>query len=286
MNCIRPRRLVLVTALCGLVCLLQACSKSHVDTFANCPDGIIDNPFEQCDDGNLEERDNCPSDCKLPFCGDTIAHVLGDGTEQCDAPDFVGQDCRSLGFAGGVLKCTSNCRLDTSECGPTFTPTSVPTETPMPTSTATATPSPVGGTATPTSTSTPTPTFGECVPNGTFRTVQVAYSAPAGSAVSVIKVLVAYPNGAVSLPTPPALRARIKDTPSATGVVAALPATGLTVQLNRPGTLPEGDLFTVAFDECTGAPPPPIDQFMCSVLDCASSFGPVDGCECTVTEPQ
>jgi len=45
-------------------------------------------------------------------CGDA---VIG-SSEQCEAGDFAGSTCESLGFDGGALACSSSCDLDTSGC--------------------------------------------------------------------------------------------------------------------------------------------------------------------------
>ncbi len=45
-------------------------------------------------------------------CGDGVI----DADEECDALALGGQTCESLGFVGGTLKCSSACKLDTSEC--------------------------------------------------------------------------------------------------------------------------------------------------------------------------
>src|SRR5262245_2708794 len=107
-------RLALLAVLAGFACILGGCSKEHTNTFIKCPDGVVNDPFEQCDDGNNVERDNCLTSCKLPVCGDTVAHVLGTAPfEECDAPDLAGETCESLGFAAGTLSCTSGCTFDT-----------------------------------------------------------------------------------------------------------------------------------------------------------------------------
>jgi len=49
-----------------------------------CGDGVINQPGEQCDDGNLISGDDCTNACLNPFCGDTIIHNQGSGTETCD----------------------------------------------------------------------------------------------------------------------------------------------------------------------------------------------------------
>lgn len=47
-----------------------------------------------------------------PRCGNDVL----DPGEQCDLSNLNERLCTSLGFAGGILKCQSNCTLDTSGC--------------------------------------------------------------------------------------------------------------------------------------------------------------------------
>jgi hypothetical protein len=47
------------------------------------------------------------------FCGDGSANREA---EACDGTDFRGSTCTSFGFAAGFLKCTADCRVDTSQC--------------------------------------------------------------------------------------------------------------------------------------------------------------------------
>ncbi len=83
-----------------------------------CGDGILDDQFgEECDDGasNSDTTPNaCRTDCSLPVCGDGI---LDDQFgEECDGAVPSGTSCQTLGFGHGDLKCTPDCRLDTSLC--------------------------------------------------------------------------------------------------------------------------------------------------------------------------
>jgi cysteine-rich repeat protein len=39
---------------------------------------------EQCDDGNVNNSDDCLNDCTVPTCGDGFVHNQGSGTEECD----------------------------------------------------------------------------------------------------------------------------------------------------------------------------------------------------------
>lgn len=49
----------------------------------------------------------------IPACGNGILDAAG---EQCDAADFGGETCASLGFTTGTLGCTPGCQFDTSAC--------------------------------------------------------------------------------------------------------------------------------------------------------------------------
>jgi hypothetical protein len=49
------------------------------------------------------------------YCGSgTVDAALG---EECDGADLGAQTCESLGFAAGLLDCSSSCELDVSRCG-------------------------------------------------------------------------------------------------------------------------------------------------------------------------
>jgi MYXO-CTERM domain-containing protein len=57
-----------------------------------CGDTQLD-PLEECDDGNLEDSDECLSTCVLATCGDGIVH---EGVEECDDGNRDGSDgCRT-----------------------------------------------------------------------------------------------------------------------------------------------------------------------------------------------
>src|SRR5262245_44634751 len=69
-----------------------------------CGDTIVNPnpPFnEECDDGNLNNFDNCRNDCTLPRCGD---HILDPPNETCDPPGSA---------AGANL---NPCRQDCTVC--------------------------------------------------------------------------------------------------------------------------------------------------------------------------
>lgn len=75
-----------------------------------CRDGAIDkdgdgNPLEECDDGNMENQDDCTNECKLNICGDGIIQLFGVRTEDCDpAPGF-----------GETAECNLDCTF--ASCG-------------------------------------------------------------------------------------------------------------------------------------------------------------------------
>lgn len=55
-------------------------STATTDIPANCGDDL-DDPGEECDDGNNDDGDGCLSNCKLNVCGDGF---INPGVEQCD----------------------------------------------------------------------------------------------------------------------------------------------------------------------------------------------------------
>ena len=50
-------------------------------TLAACGDGVVNGSGEQCDDGNITETDTCLANCTLARCGDGIVQA---GVEECD----------------------------------------------------------------------------------------------------------------------------------------------------------------------------------------------------------
>src|SRR5690606_27638245 len=62
---------------------------------AECGDGIIWAGVEECDDGNDNDGDMCPSSCTVAYCGDGFTLQ---GVEECDDGNNVNDDT-----------CTNNC---------------------------------------------------------------------------------------------------------------------------------------------------------------------------------
>ncbi|MRG95703.1 DUF4215 domain-containing protein [Polyangium spumosum] len=83
-------------------CVSGVCT-GNVCQAAVCGDGVK-NGVEECDDGNQDDTDACPSTCKLAACGDTFVQA---GVEECDDGNQSNTDA-----------CPSTCKVAT--CGDTF----------------------------------------------------------------------------------------------------------------------------------------------------------------------
>jgi hypothetical protein len=107
------------------------CGGGHPDFFSHCGNGVIDTPYEECDDGDLnDDNGSCLTTCLKARCGDGFLcsnpmvvptpgvppRCAPADVEQCDGFQLGGQTCRSLGFASGTLACGTNCMVDTSGC--------------------------------------------------------------------------------------------------------------------------------------------------------------------------
>lgn len=79
------------------------------DPFDPVPDAGSDELSDRTDtDGDIGSSELTPA----MECGDDVA----EGDEACDGDDLRSQACTDSGFAGGRLKCSPSCALDTSEC--------------------------------------------------------------------------------------------------------------------------------------------------------------------------
>lgn len=100
----------------GWACTQPAAAPSTCQQ--TCGDGTIQGPGEQCDDQNLENRDDCVS-CRLATCSDGIRHSLGTGSE---TDIDCGGNCPPCGNGGGCevhADCDSGyCDPDTLTCEP------------------------------------------------------------------------------------------------------------------------------------------------------------------------
>jgi cysteine-rich repeat protein len=314
----RRRALALATAAMIALAMITGCGGGSSDpSIAMCGNGRVD-PGERCDDGNAIDTDDCTTACLPARCGDGVVHA---GVEDCDGfnlnkaahpgtPDCPDVDCCTVGRAGTGLHCGAECLYDTSACGPLFTPTDTPTVTPTATDTPTVTPT--GGTQPPTETPTPTPSPtpnpcgdgfldpGEtcdscpqdcmvlpCTAGMPTETFAVDLQAPLGSNPSTIAIQVGYRSDRVNLPTT-GVSSRVKNRPTGTSQLVnnLLYAVRVVLIAQAGGTIPSGQVFTIDFDSCADSNPVTPADFGCTVVSCASSSGPIDGCTCTVTAPE
>lgn len=142
----------------------------------------------------VDDTDSCTSICRFPVCGDGVVNL---GLEQCDGFNLAGNNCASLRFGSGTLRCTDQCRFDPSGCGPEFTATPTDTATAFPTATATPFPSGVATfTFTPPPTPTPTPTVeGGAMCGNLLLEVGENCIEPPSAPAPTIPVAVGDPNG-------------------------------------------------------------------------------------------
>jgi len=116
-------------------------------------------------------------------------------------------------------------------------------------------------------------------------TYRVAWTAPAGPPVSVVKLRLSYEAGALGMPDADAdARKRVKKTPKDALVVAHLTPNAFDVLVSKSGSLP-AQPFTVDFDRCSKDAKSVPAKLSCTVLDCASSYGPVSDCKCEAERP-
>lgn len=117
-----------------------------------------------------------------------------------------------------------------------------------------------------------------CTPSG-VAAVEVDWAAPPGAPVSAIKVRLDYGRDDLSLPGSGAsARSRFRETPGDALLVVNDLGDSVEVLVSRSGSLPAGKLLAVDFDACGSAGA--AGDVACTVLDCASSFGPVKDCSC------
>jgi len=118
------------TLTCNAACKFDT---SGCEEDAQCGDGEISAPFEQCEDADLGGETCqglgyyggallCDQDCRYDLtpctgfgrCGDNA--IQGAYGEQCEGVDLAGQTCEGLGWHGGQLLCGDDCRFDEAPC--------------------------------------------------------------------------------------------------------------------------------------------------------------------------
>ncbi|HVO27132.1 MAG TPA: hypothetical protein VMW56_26270 [Candidatus Margulisiibacteriota bacterium] len=218
---------------------------------------------------------------------------------------------------------TPTLELMTATATSTLTPT--PTATPQATATASATATPAAtpttrpavcnnGVLEDGETCAKCPTdckVKSCTPTSTVATFSVAFAPPLGENPTSVTALVGYRSSVVSIPgkgtgscqggskdgkacssgadCPSGQcvlpKSRVKNTPPASFVAVNDLDYALRVVVTRSNPIAPGRIFSVDFDTCQGAPAPTLADLACSIDGCASSFGPIDGCTCTVVTP-
>lgn len=272
-----------------------------------CGNGQID-AGEGCDDGNLDDGDACTSACQRARCGDGVVYA---GREECDGFELGGSTCTAFERAGNVPACSPDCKLDPSPCGDRFTPT--PEPTPTATATITATPTSTRAPQLPTFTPTVTPTVtpdpcGDgllspeetcescpadcvarpCAATDTTARFNINFNPPQGRTVSAVTVLLAYRSDRLSLPgsgSEVSVRRRVLVPPPLPQTLAVNDLDyAVRIVMTRTEPL-RGVIFTVEFDQCSGAPAPEFADLACIIEGCAESSGPLRGCSCAIEVP-
>jgi len=81
------------------------CDQTIATVASSCPDGNFDSG-EECDDGDLNNSNDCTNACQEAECGDGFIWNYGSGTEQCDDGNILDGD-----------GCDSNCDVEDPVCG-------------------------------------------------------------------------------------------------------------------------------------------------------------------------
>ena len=218
---------------------------------------------------------------------------------------------------------TATADVPTPTATSTRTPTRTPTATPQLTATPTATPA-ASPTPRPAVCNNGVLEYGEtcakcakdckvasCTATSTVATFFVTFTPPLGENASSVTALVGYRSSVVSIPGKGTgsckggsndgkarsggadctggqclqPKSRVKNTPPASFIGANDLDYALRVVVTRSSQIAAGRLFSVDFDTCQGGPAATLADFGCTVEGCASSFGPIDGCTCTVVTP-
>lgn len=113
-----------------------------------------------------------------------------------------------------------------------------------------------------------------CAPSGNTRTVIVTVSAPAGTDLQGLSLLLTYPDGTLAIPGQ-SNEASVLNRVIAGSGGGFLSANDLNyaIRLSNAGASIPPVAFAVTMDTCTGASPATSDQFRCSVESASDSTG-------------
>ncbi len=119
----------------GTLACNDACKfdTSNCEDQAQCGDGVLSLPFEQCEGTDLGGQSCaamgyyggqllCDQECAFDLtpcegfgrCGDNT--IQSAYLEDCEGTDLGGQSCTTMDYYGGVLLCSDQCRFDLAPC--------------------------------------------------------------------------------------------------------------------------------------------------------------------------
>ena len=126
-----------------------------------------------------------------------------------------------------------------------------------------------------------------CSPTASTRTFTVSFAG--GVNVAAVQVLLDYPEGKISIPgsgSDSNVTGSITNTPPGALLVSNDLDYALIQSVTSLSALTAGPIFTVHFNDCSGATVPTAADFTCTVTDAAdTSFNTVTGVTCSVSAP-
>jgi len=123
-----------------------------------------------------------------------------------------------------------------------------------------------------------------CRPGKGHAVFAVEFTPPPAPDISTVVLRIGYRSDRLSLPgteTAKSIRDRLKSSDHAIMAFNDLDY-ALRVVAGRPKALSPGQLMTIEFDRCAGAPAPAVTDLSCEVVTCAASTGPATGCSCRI----
>jgi hypothetical protein len=100
----------------GIIDAGEQCDGAALGDFGICPPGSVGGAT------SISNPVRCRGDCTLDYsgCSSPLAYcgdgVVNQNAEECDGSDLTGETCLSLGYVGGSLSCTPNCKFDRTTC--------------------------------------------------------------------------------------------------------------------------------------------------------------------------
>ncbi len=233
-------------------------------TLITCGNGVVDPPFEQCDDGNQDNNDDClAGTCQFNTCGDGFPDLQGPQVEECDDGNTDASD-----------GCTNGCTI----CGNRIIGDLDGPNGPLPGETCD------DGNRDEADFCPNDCTVDTCVPTATEVTVTANLSTPD---VAALTLFIEYPEGKVDLAGS-----------GGSVVPGRVTGPGATVQpfdFDHAMRIVEFDLFNfgttqvanITFNRCQGRPYPSDDEFSCALEGLAvdENGAEVPGVTCSISVP-